>query len=78
MKNVAITLEWIITDTSDIKQINSPGYWPFKDSICVNIHHPLHAQSLGLCVFEGQPFLNSYITDTHAGSCTSFFHENLA
>ena len=44
MRNVcyAITLEYII-NIFDVKQIDSPGYWPIKDSICENTHHPLRA-----------------------------------
>ena len=38
MRNVcvAITLEYII-NTVDIKQTDSPGYWPIKDSNCVRV-----------------------------------------
>ena len=59
MRNVCftITLEYII-NTSDIRQIDSPGGWPIKDSIFVNTHNLLRAQSLKFSVIEGQPFLN--------------------
>ena len=54
---LVITLEYII-NTVDIKEIDLPGYWPIKDSICLNTHHPLFRQFLRFISFEGQPLLN--------------------
>ena len=59
MRNVCLVveLEYII-NTVDIKQIDSPAYWPIKHSICVNTQYPLRAQSLRFYVFKGQLFFN--------------------
>ena len=50
MRNVyLVTILEFIINAAVIKQIESLGYWPIKDSICVNtvfIYHSLRAQSL--------------------------------
>ena len=52
MRNVsfALILEYII-NTFDVKRIDSPGYWPNKETICVDTHHTLRAWGLRFNIF---------------------------